>query len=374
MAARQTVLFAAGGQLVPIQGSWCTLAMVNPEGVPLTVSLDGGLMTWVVLPASGDVPAVAYIPVQGVSSVELSGNTGPVTGLLLDTQAPATAGAAAPLLVRSSVDPKSYQALMSHDRHLYVAPRLPYGYLQVGRLLFHDPTEAGFLSWSNASTGAGSIAMNAAAWLSPETSPTPASIALKGGATTAGDQGIARRFVPLPADQAFSGDLKLIVSCWFRLQDAHSRDFELWIRPDDSVQRWEAALRFHIQQAGVAQNFLEYLDVNGIFQRLTTYAIRPGSAAAGDPWHFVMLVLNYLQGSLVSSPPGRLNYEFLKFDDYTSAQKLGDLTAGVVAHPIASNGYREAAIDLVETADDASASEIDVAEVVVSDVASVVQL
>lgn len=258
---------------------------------------------------------------------------------------------------QSAIDKFGSYGYVTHDRHLLVAQQLPYGFAQIGRLLLHDDIE-GSIAWTQQS---GTVAKTAGNCLT-------GSNALKlTAAAGAGNQAVARKLFPLPADQSNSTELHLLVSGWFQPVDANWRDIQVVVRPDDSVQRREAGLRYIRRFTGVAQNNVQYEDSGQIFQNVGTYAVRDGGAAAGDPWHFFMLVLNYKQGT--DAQGGYLKYHFVKFDDLTSGTAGVTAVKDISAAAVATNSFREMTLDLIVTGDNASAAAVLFDEIIVSDIA-----
>lgn len=272
-----------------------------------------------------------------------------------------------PLSVRSAIYPADFLALLNFDRSLIVAQDFPYSIMQVGRLLLHDDLE-GTLGWAQI---AGTVAKSATRSLSGANS-----LLLTTGAV-AGNQAIARKFFPLPADQFFTTQTKLAVSLWFQPQDANWRDLILRIRPDDSFHKWEAGWRYHQRQGGVIQNAIEFENSGQIFVAAPTggsaYKIADGSASVGDSWHYMLIVLNYLQTQAASSPTpnGYLTYHLGKFDDFTTDPTLFPLTP---AAAIAGAANRTMDVSLELTTDVNAAASVAIDEILVSDISAVSEM
>ena len=82
--ARQPLVWASDGARVVLpEGDWQTLAIVNAGATALSVQLDGDPVSFPVAAAAGGVPAVAYVPLAGVRSVSVSGQTAAVYGVAL---------------------------------------------------------------------------------------------------------------------------------------------------------------------------------------------------------------------------------------------------------------------------------------------------
>ena len=84
-AARKPLSWAASGATVtlPDTDDWQTLAIVNAGASALAVQLDGDPASFPVAAAAGGVAAVAYVPIAGVRTVTVSGQTAAVFGVAL---------------------------------------------------------------------------------------------------------------------------------------------------------------------------------------------------------------------------------------------------------------------------------------------------
>jgi len=265
------------------------------------------------------------------------------------------------LVVTSAVDfPSSYPSMLTHDRHLMTAVAdYEYAYAQLGRLIGRDGFDTANVQWR--SIGAGGIALSTVRYL-------------KGGqalrTTTgagAGSQAAAHKQFPLAADQAFGFPFRLVTSVWFSPADANWRDVQVFLRVDDSVTRWEAAVRFHRRQAGVAQDNVQYLDSGGTFQTVQTYQL-PDGGNVDSPWHFLMLAMDYHQ--LTPAAGGYFNYRLIKLDDVTWVPTVEPTSA----RAIASNGVRDTTVALTNMTDGIPVADCDWDEFFLSDLANVLHL
>lgn len=264
----------------------------------------------------------------------------------------------------SNSDNAPYDLTIGHRRELQtdLAER-EYMMAQLGRQLFRDDFESGVLKWS-ATVGAAALDNARSALKGAQ------SMKLTTGAV-AGAQAVVHKFHTVPADQGFTTSPQVILECWIRPADANWRDFQMFIRPDDTVQRWEGALRYFQRNTGVLQNVLQYLDGNGNFQTLTAWPIADGAGAESDPWHHIMLVMNYHNGA--SGGGGYFNYALAKFDDFT-AKIFNASATGAAGHAVASNGRRESETALLVTTDAAAATSLHVDELEYCDLSGARQL
>lgn len=260
---------------------------------------------------------------------------------------------------QSIPDPTSYQPLIDHKRSQAVGVAdYEYSEVQIGRLLYRDNFESP-TQWNVIS---GTSAIDSTTFLKGSNS-----LKLTAAAGAAGNQCIIRKFFQVDADQFVSTFPLVVVELWFKALDANIRDIQFWIRPDNSLTRFEASIRYFFQQAGVYQGLAQYVDNTSVFQTFSNYPVRLGGGTVGDAWHHIMIALNYLQGS--SSSGGYLTYQLLKFDDFTFKP-----TQTLNAHRIATNGFLESSIDIIVTTDNANASSINVDELIYADLSNVFQL
>lgn len=265
----------------------------------------------------------------------------------------------------SSSDNVLYGLTVDHKRALLTDdPAREYMMAQLGRQLFRDDFEAPVLKWGQA---VATVALDSAS----SALKGSQSMKLTTAAGPAGTTAVAQKFHGVPADQGFSTQPQVIMEFWFRPNDANWRDIQAFIRPDDTVQRWEGAVRFNRQNAGVASYAVQYLDGNGNFQTLTTWNIQDGSGAASDPWHHVMLVMNYKNG--LNGAGGYFNYALVKFDDYT-AKVFNISGTGNAGHAVASNAQRTCQTSILVTCDAALAASINVDEFEFCDLSATRQL
>lgn len=251
-------------------------------------------------------------------------------------------------------DQQYYSALLDHARR-QVTPRADTEYFHdVGghvhyRTTFAEPA----LQWQQAS---GTIATDATRFLIGSQS-------LK--LTTAGGAGvlaIARKNFPLAADQSVNANPLIVVSGFFQFRDVHTRSIEMFVRPDDSVDKFEGAVRFHYQTAGVSSMQVETLAPDGSFTPRGGYVIAPPLGQVLDEWHWFVCGLAYKQGQF-------LRYAKVLFDDF-------DFTPGAPlpdAHPVASAGVRQTNCDIIVEGDDASATSVNVGAWMLSDLSGLFQ-
>lgn len=271
--------------------------------------------------------------------------------------------------LQSVSDPTDFQPIINHQRQILTnIADYEYDEFQIGRLLGRDTFENSTIQWANIS-GA-TVATDTAFYLKGTQALKLTTVA------GAGNQATARKFFQIPADQAFSTFPLLGVEVWFRFNDANARDVQLFVRPDDSFNRWQPAIRFFNQSAGVAQNRAQYLDSTGNFQDFAVYNVRQGSTNVGDPWHHMMIGLNYLQG--LTAPPAYCTYAMAKFDDFTWKPASSSGATWNFNNPpsvhLASNGFREVGVDLIVTGDNASAAAVSWDEFFIVDLSNAFQL
>lgn len=258
---------------------------------------------------------------------------------------------------QSVADPLYYAAIVDHRRLVLTnVENERYFQAQVGRTLYRTDWNEATLQWTNAQN---TIATDTARFIVP-----PQSLKLT-TAAVAGSQAIARKFFQLPADQGTNTFPLVIVEGWFQLRDTVCRDFQVFIRPDDGTVKYEMAMRFHVQQAGVAQNHVQFLDSTGTFQTADTYAIAVPAGNVSDDWHHWMMAIDYKQGA-----GGYCKYHLLKFDDDT----LKGSGVTVSGHVIGSGGVRQSSVDLLCSADTAAGTSVNVGPFIYCDLSNAFQL
>ncbi|OLE23437.1 MAG: hypothetical protein AUG49_16000 [Catenulispora sp. 13_1_20CM_3_70_7] len=240
--------------------------------------------------------------------------------------------------LQSVSDPRDFVPTINHPRGIITdAAEREYLSAQIGRTLARDDFENATIQWGQVG---GTVVGDTAQ-------------ALKGtrslkltAAAGAGNQAIARKFASLAADQFVSTFPLLVVEVWFQAFDTNWRDLQVFVRPDDTVKKYQAAVRYHNQQAGVAQGNVQYLDSTGTFQTIQAYPVRAAAGAVSDSWHHLMLAMNYLQGT-----GGYLTYQLIKFDDVTwkPASSTGATwnLNNPAAQAQATASVRETSVDLI---------------------------
>lgn len=258
---------------------------------------------------------------------------------------------------QSVSDPLSFQNVIDHRRYTLVnRTEEEYSEAQVGRLLLREDFEGTPLQWQ---ANVGALALDATVWRTGKQS-----LNAQTGAV-AGNTVIARKFEQLPADQSVSTFPLVVIDVWFKpLQDTW-RDVQVFIRPDDSQQKWQAAIRYHNQQAGVRQSLVEYLDSTGTFVSVGTYALRPHSGQVWESWHHMMMCLNYKQGAT-----GYLTYQVVKFDDLTFKPS----GAAPSAQSQLTQGFRECSVDLLATTDSGVITQVNWDQFILCDLSNAFQL
>lgn len=268
-----------------------------------------------------------------------------------------TAGGGGAIEGLSAADQVDYPIGVDFTRALRIAVSDYEYYLsQLGRLLYRDDFNETAIQWVAA---AGAVVFDTATCLKGTQS-----MKLTTG-ITAGAQAIARKFTLLPADQAFRPSPLVVLEAYFKPLDTNIRDIQMFVRLDDSVLKYEAALRFWYQQSASVQNAVQYLDHAGNFQTVDTYAIATPAGSVGDPWHHVVIALNYLQGA-----NGYLRYAAIQFDDFSYIPAA----PGIAAHTVTSGGTRLANVDLLVTTDTTAATICNLDEVRFADLSGLSNL
>lgn len=256
--------------------------------------------------------------------------------------------------IQSVSDPLTVLPVANHPREALVRQvGSLYTNGQWGRILRYEDCENATLQWS---TIAGTVASDSTTYLTGSRS-----IKL----TTAGGAGAvaqARVFTPLAADQSVSTFPLVVVEARFKPADANLRSFQLFLRLDDTVGKFQAAWRFQLLQAGSSVMQVQYLDSTGNFQNLAQYVIRQGDGTAGGAWHHALLGLNYKQASYCT-------YALAKIDDGT-VKPVNPPNAQLVA----TSGVRESVLDLIAEGDNASVTSVFVDEIVFGDLSNLFQL
>lgn len=243
---------------------------------------------------------------------------------------------------QSVSDPLSFQPIIDHARRRIVQQAgSEYSQGQWGRVLIHDDGEHAQPQWATIS---GTLASDTTAMMSGDKSLKLTSAVGAGGTVD------IRKFTRLVADQSVSTFPQIVLEVFVKFADANLRDIQLFFRPDDTQQRWQAAMRFLVKQAGVSQMQLQYLDSTGTFQNALAYTLAQGGGSVGDEWHHFMMALDYKQGSA-----GYLTYALLRVDD-------GDVTfasgTGPGAQKLGTNNVRQTAWDIIATCDTAAVSTV----------------
>jgi hypothetical protein len=262
----------------------------------------------------------------------------------------------AAIMAQSASDPKFYIPTQDFSRALRTSDSdYEYHLSALGRLQYRDDFNQTAIQWAAAS---GTIAFDTTTCLKGTQSMKMTA------AAAAGDQAIARKFTTICADQGFQPTPLVVLEAWFKPFDVNIRDFQMYVRLDDSVYKYEAAFRYYYQLSGSTQYGLQYLNNAGSFITYTTYPIPAPAGSVADPWHHAVMALNYKQGA-----GGYLNYAAIQFDDYSyipGASSDGG-HPGTPAHTITTSSIRESNIDLITTCDNSSGSVTNVDEVRFSD-------
>jgi hypothetical protein len=270
--------------------------------------------------------------------------------------------------LQSVSDPRDFVPIIDHQRRISTdVIEREYLSTQVGRTIYRDDFENATLQWNGAS---GAVARDTAQALRGA-----ASLKATTGAA-AGNQAIARKFFQLLADQFVSSFPLVVVEVWFQAADTNWRDVQVFIRPDDTTQKWQAAVRVRSAQVGSgdgAQNQLQYLDSTGTFQSIQAYPVRGAAGRVDDSWHHLMLCMNYLQGTT-----GYFTYQLIKYDDvsWKPASSSGGSWSfnNPSAQKQATAGFRECSVDLLSTTDVAVATVMRWDEFLLADLSNAFQL
>jgi len=257
---------------------------------------------------------------------------------------------------QSVSDPLKFLNVISHRRYLLHeedANKWEEG--QYGRKLIDDKCNVSVIRWTTIS---GTITSDTTTYLNPSASIKMVSPAV------AGNVAQVRQFTQLAADQGTSTFPLVVAEIMFQPRDVNIRSVQLFGRFDDTVKKWQAAVRFHFRQAGVTNMALEYLDSTGNFVQQSTYTLRDGGGNVGDAYHHLMMALNYKQGSA-----GYCNYKIIKVDDDTEFP-----TGPPSAQSVATGGVREAAWDIITEDDNAVATTCNIGQINAGDLSNAFQL
>lgn len=268
----------------------------------------------------------------------------------------------------SASDRKPYGEVVDFRRAFLVAPPPTlYSMIQVGSLGYYDGFEATAPQWQAA---ANTVAQQTARAMRQDTfGATPGALKLTTAAATS-SQAIARKFFLQGADQGTGPGTTMIgLEMWFQPQDANIQDLQMFYRVDDTVQRWEAAIRYcyAADAPGGGAGAFQHLNSAGNFVTDATWLFRAAAGNVGDAWHHFMMLLNYHNG--LNGSGGYLTYGITKLDDSTNvfgtqpgSSSIGGSSA--LAHPIATGTLRESSCDLLVTSDNNTGTSLCIDEFV----------
>jgi len=258
--------------------------------------------------------------------------------------------------LQSVSDPLKFLNVIGHRRYLLTeTDENKFQEGQYGRILIADRCNTAVVRFTTIS---GTVATDTTTYLNPAASIKMTSPAV------AGNVAQMRQFTQLAADQGTSTFPEVVAEIMFQPRDANIRGIQLFARLDDTVKKYNAAVRFHFRQAGSNVMALEYLDSTGNFVQQSTYTIRDGGGAVGDAYHHLMMALNYKQGN-----GGYCNYALIKIDDDTEKP-----TGPPNAQSIATGGVRESVWDVIIEDDNGVATVVNIGEVDAGDLSNTFQL
>lgn len=256
--------------------------------------------------------------------------------------------------VQAVSDPLKFLNVISHRRYLLKeedANKWEEG--QYGRKLIDDKCNVSVIRWT---TLAGTVATDTTTYLNPSASIKMTSPAV------AGNVAQMRQFTQLAADQGTSTFPLVVFEMMFQPRDANIRGVQLFFRTDDTVNKFQGAVRFQFRQAGVSVMQLQHLDSTGNFVSDGTYTLRDGGGNVGDPYHHLLVAFNYKQ-------TGYLTYFLSKIDDFTFK-----FAANVNAQTVATANVRESVFDVLVEDDNGVATVCNIGQINAGDLSNVFQL
>lgn len=247
---------------------------------------------------------------------------------------------------------KDYFQLMDHSRRLQTFSPEWWMYGPAGRILWQDTFRTAAAHYI---TGAGTLTTAVGAGDVFDVMNT-ASKGLKIQAVdVAGSTGIARKFLLNNADLPLGAEMHVVLGCYVKwgsntaaTEEDNLRSFQLFFRTDDGTSKFEAAIRYHLRQVGVAQQNFQVLDSAGNFQTVNNYAV--DIANDGRAWHLMIMAMKVKQ-----NPAPSLEYHAIKFDDFTF-KEWGTSSTTKSARSVATDSVRQCSFDLLAEDDAAAVS------------------